>query len=91
MLLFGEINLEEKIMSDYYDVLSEGGYYTADLTEDQFNTKQELAYEKYEAGEVPSYSKGICDSVTAGYGRLDDYGYWEYPLIVDQFTLEIEV
>ncbi len=78
-------------MSDYFDILSEGGFYTADLTEEQFNINQEIAYEKHESGEPPKYSTGICGSITAGYGRLDDYGYWEYPLIVDQVSLEIEV
>lgn len=77
-------------MSDYFDILSEGGFYTADLTEEQFNHNQEVAYEKYKSGEEPKYSKGICEAVTAGYGKLDNYGYWEYPLIVDQVTLEIE-
>lgn len=63
---------------------------TADLTEEQFLANQDKAYEMYKAGEKPTYSHGICESVTAGYGKLDDYGYWEFPLIVDQHTLEIE-
>ena len=31
---------------------------------------------------LPSYSQGICESVTAGYGKFDEYGFWEYPLNV---------
>lgn len=31
-------------------------------------------------GERPCYSTGIHGSLTAGYGRLDDYGFWQYPL-----------
>ena len=33
-------------------------------------------------GVTPSWSHGIHEGVTAGYGSLDDYGFWEYPLIV---------
>ena len=25
-------------------------------------------------------STGICGRTTHGYGKLDNYGYWEYPL-----------
>ena len=35
---------------------------------------------KLAAGEEPSISTGICGSTTIGYGRLDQYGYWECPL-----------
>ena len=26
------------------------------------------------------YSTGIDDSLTRGYGRLDEFGFWEFPL-----------
>ena len=77
-------------MSDYYDILMEGGFYTADLTEEQFLQNQDKAYEMFRIGKECSYSSGICGATTAGYRRLDNYGYWEFPLIVDQVTLEIE-
>jgi hypothetical protein len=69
-------------------------YYTADMSDDEFEANRKRAYEFYEyyvygSGCAPSFSSGICESVTAGYGRLDYYGYWEYPLIVDQETLRI--
>ena len=32
-----------------------------------------------EEGDKPSFSTGICGSTTAGHGRLDDFGYWEFP------------
>lgn len=66
-----------------------GQYYTADMTDEQFAANRKEAYALYIAGHSPNFSKGICDSVTAGYGRLDYYGYWEYPLIVDQKTLRV--
>lgn len=47
------------------------------------------AYERFYYGEKPSYSIGICGQTTAGYGKLDSYGYWEFPLDVDQETLRI--
>lgn len=62
---------------------------TADFTEEEFQQNRQKAYEKLKSGEPYGFSNGICESVTAGYGRLDYYGYWEYPLIVDQVTLQI--
>ena len=26
-----------------------------------------------------STSTGVCESITHGWGNLNDYGYWEYP------------
>ena len=26
-----------------------------------------------------STSTGICESITHGWGKLDDHGYWEHP------------
>lgn len=49
------------------------------------------AIRRFKAGETPCFSTGICESVTAGYGDCDFYGYWEFPLPVNQETLEIEV
>lgn len=52
-----------------------------------FNIKEELAPLLAEArckfGIVPSMSTGICGFITVGYGKLDDNGYWEYPLQYD--------
>ena len=33
-------------------------------------------------GVPPCWSTGIHEGATAGYGELDQYGFWEYPLIV---------
>lgn len=64
-------------------------YYIADMSDEEFEANLKKAYEFYDSGCSPNFSSGICESVTAGYGRLDYYGYWEYPLIVDQETLKI--
>lgn len=64
-------------------------YYTADMSDDEFEANRKKAYGYYESGITPCFSTGICESVTAGYGRLDFYGYWEYPLVVDQNNLKI--
>ena len=77
-------------MSDYYDTLKDGGFYTADLTEEQFLENQQKAYEMFSKGEDYTHSCGICGSITAGYGRLDEYGYWEFPLVVNQKSYAIE-
>lgn len=41
---------------------------------------QRVAITLFMSGEFPSYSTGICDNITAGYGKLDWDGYWQYPL-----------
>lgn len=45
-------------------------------------TDKELeALKRWEAGLDPYFSTGYaCGELTAGYGALDAYGYWEYPL-----------
>ena len=38
------------------------------------------ALTRYAMGEKPCFSTGICTRTTAGYGCLDDFGYWQFPL-----------
>ena len=38
------------------------------------------ALKRWEEGEEPSFSVGVCESLTCGYGKLDQNGYWEFPL-----------
>ena len=38
------------------------------------------AQQRWAAGQKPSFSHGVCGSVTAGYGELDPNGYWQFPL-----------
>lgn len=42
--------------------------------------KENEAMRRYLSGEKPFYSTGICESLTCGYGKLDEYGYFEFPL-----------
>jgi hypothetical protein len=41
---------------------------------------EEMALRRWLAGEQVNVSTGICDSLTYGYGALDNNGYWEFPL-----------
>ena len=44
-------------------------------------TQNELhALKMFAEGKKPAFSTGICESLTCGYGKLDDNGYWEFPL-----------
>lgn len=46
------------------------------------------AFSRYLDGKKLFFSSGICESLTAGYGELNESGYWEFPLpldFVDQF------
>lgn len=38
------------------------------------------AVRRFDAGEKPGYSMGVCGTLTCGYGHLDKNGYWEFPL-----------
>jgi hypothetical protein len=35
---------------------------------------------RFDAGKKPYFSHGIHELPTAGYGELDEYGFWEFPL-----------
>ena len=67
----------------------ENEFSIGELSDSQYEENKERAYLRFRNGEEPSFSGGICGTVTAGYGRLDLYGYWEFPLDVDQDTLNI--
>lgn len=49
----------------------------------QLSQNELIAIQRYQMGEDPSYSTSIADELTAGYGELSEYGYWEYPLPCD--------
>lgn len=59
------------------------------ISNEQWIKNREQAYHWYEQGYPPTFSTGICGTTTAGYGILDEFGYWQYPLIVDQDTDKI--
>jgi hypothetical protein len=52
-------------------------------------TKECGALVRWEAGERPQFSTGVCESLTCGYRKLDEYGYWEYPLYPAEKYLEM--
>jgi len=49
---------------------------------------EQEALKRWEAGKTPMFSTGICESLTCGYGKLDEYGYWEFPLYPAEKYLE---
>ena len=53
--------------------------------------KENEAMKRYLAGEKPSYSTGICGSLTCGYGNLDDLGYFEFQLDPAVLTMGIKL
>jgi len=42
--------------------------------------REARAEELWAAGANPSCSTGIHGFITRGYGLLDQYGFWQYPL-----------
>lgn len=50
--------------------------------------REQEALKRWEAGEKPGFSTGICESLTCGYGKLDEYGYWEFPLYPAELFLK---
>lgn len=59
-------------------------FYSCERPDEEYYDAMSQAYVWYREGKLPSYSSGICESLTAGYGRLDELGYWEFPLNVSQ-------
>lgn len=50
------------------------------MTNEQYENNESIALQMWDNGEKPSFSTGICGSLTCGYGKLDENGYWELPL-----------
>ena len=40
------------------------------------------AMKRYLNGDKPTFSSGLECELTCGYGKLDEWGYWEYPLYI---------
>lgn len=57
-------------------------FYSCERSDEEYYEAMSQAYTWLLEGIEYSYSQGICGSLTAGYGKLDEYGYWEYPLNV---------
>lgn len=47
------------------------------------------AQQRWARGEHPGFSSGIYGSITAGYGDLDDNGYWQFPLYPGSHYLDL--
>lgn len=46
------------------------------------------AFTRYLQGDKLTFSSGICEGLTAGFGECNCHGYWEFPLpmnFVDHF------
>ena len=96
--------LYEKIISDLYYAqgarMNDDSVHMRDVHTDTLNLFEQAyedgldesvleAYKRYGKGEKPTWSTGICESLTAGYGKCDDYGYFEFPLVISETTSEI--
>ena len=55
----------------------------------ELSLNKTIAKDGYKEGRMPDLSHSIAGTYTAGYGKMDDYGFFEYPLDVDQETQEI--
>lgn len=42
--------------------------------------REHEALRRWNEGENPKFSTGICESLTCGYGKCNDLGYFEFPL-----------
>ena len=62
-----------------------------DIPEEVWELNKAKAIEWYKQGKKPTFSTGICELTTAGFGRCDSSGYFEYPLTVDQKTNSIVI
>ncbi len=49
-----------------------------------FKERAAEANRRFAAGEKPCYSTGIDDSITCGYGYIDQFGFWQYPLVMKE-------
>ena len=57
-----------------------------DSEQDRDNEAEALRL--WKIGMRPKFSAGVCGSLTCGYGKLDEYGYWQYPLYPAEQYLE---
>jgi hypothetical protein len=101
----GEIRRLKRIMKQYkrcIQAINEVNHFIRKNRNEPFSTITSISNKKYEKNRLIakylyaignrdySFSSGICGLTTAGYGRCDEYGYFEYPLTVDQDTYEIK-
>lgn len=92
----GYVLADEKFFEDFYGETKE--HFLLDLTKEAFRrfenskkirTPEYVAHLLYKSGKKPTFSTNIANVITAGYGKLDSIGEFEFPLEVDQETLQI--
>jgi hypothetical protein len=49
------------------------------------SVRRDIALFLLTAGCKPCFSTSIADTPTAGFGDLDEYGFWEYPIEITKF------
>jgi hypothetical protein len=54
----------------------------------QLPAEQREAKRRLDAGEQVNFSTGIDGYLTYGYGKLDQWGFWQYPLRFEWLTPE---
>lgn len=64
-------------------------FWQSNIPEWELKINKILAKAWYKNGMKPDISVSIADTYTAGYGKMDDHGFFEFPLDVDQETKEI--
>lgn len=47
------------------------------------------AQQRWARGEMPNFSNDVVDQLTCGYGYLDDFGNWQFPLYPAERYLEL--
>lgn len=47
----------------------------------KFWLQEQIGALLYVLGRAPHISTGICGTTTFGYGKLDNNGYWQYPVL----------
>lgn len=68
----------------------EGKFRVAYLTIEEYTQNHSIARGFYKGGAEPDFAENYLGEVTAGYGRLDEDGYFEFSLEVDQETGKID-
>jgi len=54
------------------------------------DTAKNVAISLYKRGHNPSYSSDIEGNTTCGYGKVSEYGFWEFPLPEEYWKSEYE-
>lgn len=64
-------------------------FWQANIPDWELRINKILAKAWYKNGRKPDLSVSIADTLTAGYGKMDDHGFFEFPLDVNQEIQEI--